>query len=56
MISQLLEIVEFRRRRKKIVRVKMIPLVVGSFSAIPKQFGNRLKKTGIRAEMGKFRR
>ena len=32
------------------VKVKIIPLVVGSFSAIPKQFGNRLKQIGITAE------
>ena len=32
------------------VKVKMIPLVVGSLGAIPKQFGNRLKKIGITAE------
>ena len=31
------------------VKVKIIPLVVGSFSAIPKQFGNRLKQIGITA-------
>ena len=29
------------------VKVKIIPLVVGSLGAIPKQFGNRLKKFGI---------
>ena len=29
--------------------MKIIPLVVGSFSAIPKQFGNRLKQIGITA-------
>ena len=29
------------------VKVKIIPLVVGSLGAIPKQFGNRLKETGI---------
>ena len=27
--------------------MKFIPLVVRSFSAIPKQFGNRLKQIGI---------
>ena len=27
----------------------MIPLVVGSLGAIPKQFGNRLKQIGITA-------
>ena len=29
------------------VEVKIIPLVVGSLGAIPKQFGNRLKHIGI---------
>ena len=29
------------------VKVKIIPLVVGSLGAIPKQFGNRLKPIGI---------
>ena len=28
------------------MRVKIIPLAVGSLGAIPKQFGNRLKETG----------
>ena len=31
------------------VRVKVIPLVVGSLGAIPKQFDNRLKQIGITA-------
>ena len=31
------------------VKVKVIPLVVGSLGAIPKQFGNRLKQIGITA-------
>ena len=31
------------------VKVKMIPLVVGYLGAIPKQFGNRLKRIGITA-------
>ena len=29
--------------------MKVIPLVVGSLGAIPKQFGNRLKQIGITA-------
>ena len=29
------------------VKVKIMPLVVGSLCAIPKQFGNRLKQIGI---------
>ena len=31
------------------VKVKIIPLVVGSLRAIPKQFGNKLKQTDITA-------
>ena len=31
------------------VKVKIIPLVVGSLGAIPKQFGNRLKQIDITA-------
>ena len=31
------------------VKVRIIPLVVGSLGAIPKQFGNRLKQIGITA-------
>ena len=30
--------------------MKIIPLVVGSLGAIPKQFGNRLKEIGVTAE------
>ena len=39
----------FGRELQKVwnVKVKTIPLVVGSFGAIPKQFGNRLKQIGI---------
>ena len=33
------------------VRVKIIPLVVGSLGAIPKQFSKRLKENGITAEI-----
>ena len=36
-------------QKKWNVTVKIIPLVVGSQSAIPKQFGNRLKQIGITA-------
>ena len=36
--------------------MKIIPLVVGSLSAIPKQFGNRLKGTGITAEIGQVQK
>ena len=31
------------------VKVKIMPLVVGSLGAIPKQFGNILKQIGITA-------
>ena len=31
------------------VKVKIIPLVVGSLGAIPKQFGNRMEEIGITA-------
>ena len=33
------------------MRVKIIPLAVGPLGAIPEQFGNRLKETGITAEI-----
>ena len=32
------------------VKVKILPLLEGSFGGIPKQFGNRLKQIGIIAE------
>ena len=40
---------ELERELQKIwnVKVKIIPLVVGSLHAIPKQFGNRLKQISI---------
>ena len=40
---------DLRRELQKIwnVKVKIIPLVIGSLGAIPKQFGNRLKQIGI---------
>ena len=40
---------DFGRKLQKIcnVKVKIIPLVVGSLGAIPKQFGNILKQIGI---------
>ena len=34
------------------MRAKIIRLVVGPLGAIHKQFGNRLKETGIAAEIG----
>ena len=33
------------------MKVKIIPLVVGSLGAIPKQFGNRLKQIDVTAEI-----
>ena len=38
------------------MRVKIIPLVMGSFGAIPKQFGKRLKVIGITAEIGQVQK
>ena len=40
---------DLERELQKIwnVKVEIIPLVVGSLGAIPKQFGNRLKQIGI---------
>ena len=35
---------------------KIIPLVMGSLGAIPKQFGNRLKQTGVTAETGQVQK
>ena len=35
--------------KERDVKVKIIPLVVGSLGATPKQFGNRLKLIGITA-------
>ena len=44
---------DLRRELQKIwnVRVKIIPLVVGSLGAIPEPFDIRLKETGITAEI-----
>ena len=41
---------DLERELQKIsnVKVKIIPLVVGSLGAIPKDFGNRLKQIGIK--------
>ena len=49
---------DLRRELQKIwnVRVKIIPLVVGSLGAIPKQLGNRLKEIGITAEIGQVQK
>ena len=35
------------------VKVKIIPLVVGSLDALPKQFGNRLERIGINSTSSK---
>ena len=44
---------DLRKELQKIwnVRVKIIPLVVGSLGAIPKQFSKRLEENGITAEI-----
>ena len=38
------------------VKVKIIPLVVGSLGAIPKQFCNRLKQIGITVRIGQVQK
>ena len=38
------------------VKVKIIPLVVGSLGSIPKQLGNSLKEIGVRAEIGQVQK
>ena len=49
---------DLRREFQKIwnVRVKIIPLVVGFSGAIPREFGNRLKETGITVEIGQVQK
>ena len=48
---------DLRRKLQKTWNVRVIiPLVVGSLGAIPKQFGNRLKETGITAETGQVQK
>ena len=49
---------DLRRELPKIwnVRVKIIPSVMGSLGAIPRHFGNRLKETGIIAEIGQVQK
>ena len=49
---------DLRRELQKIwnLRVKIMSLVVSSLSAIPKQFGNRLKETGMIAEIGQVQK
>ena len=49
---------DLRRELQKIwnVKVKIIPVVVGSLGAIPKQLSNRLKEIGITAEIGKVQK
>ena len=36
--------------------MKIIPLVLGSLGAIREEFGNRLKETGITAEIGQVQK
>ena len=36
--------------------MKIIPLVVGSLDAIPKQFGNKFKEIGVIAEIGQVQK
>ena len=38
------------------VKVKIIPLVIGSLGAIPKQFGKRLKDIGVTADIGQVQK
>ena len=47
---------DLRRELHKIwnVILKITPLVVGSLGTIPKQFGNRLKGTGITSSIDSF--
>ena len=49
---------DLRRELQKIwnVRVKIIPLVVGSLGATPKQFDNRLKEIDVTAEIGELKK
>ena len=49
---------DLRRELQKIwnVRAKIIHSVVGSLGALPKQFGNTLKGTGITAEIGQVQK
>ena len=49
---------DLRRELQKIwnVKVKIIPLVVSSLGAMPKQFGNRLKEIGITGELGEVQK
>ena len=36
--------------------MKIVPLVVGSLGAIPKQFDNRLRETDVTAEIGQVQK
>ena len=49
---------DLRKELQKIrnVSMKIMPLVVGFFGAIPKQFCNRLKETGITTETGQVQK
>ena len=55
------KIEEYQDLRKELhkiwnVRVKIMPLVMGSSDAVPKQFGSRMKETGITAETGQIQK
>ena len=53
------DIKNLRRELEKFwnARVKIIPLVVGSLGAMPKQFGNnRLKEIGVTTELGQVQK
>ena len=49
---------DLRRELQKIwnLRVKILPFVVGSLGAILKQFGNGLKETGVKGEIGQVQK
>ena len=49
---------DLKRKLRKIwnVRVKIIRLVLGSWGAIPKQFGNRLNEAGITVKIGQVQK
>ena len=38
------------------VKVKIIPLVVGSLGVVPKRFGNRFKQIGMTAGTAQFQK
>ena len=38
------------------VKVKIIPVAVGTLGSVPKQFGNRLKQIGVTAGTGQVQK